>query len=639
MHSWLDGRYVRWSTDKIADINDSTKFFCDFYDGAYALAYPIVVDGVQIYRDRYLAPVSSVTYDAGSGCIVVKGFGATLSRIAAAVNNPSLFAYEPAANTGISYKDISISRGSELLVENGTLVMASTYNGERKIKYYTDSIFTIINSTITSSAGFSYLFQGIAEGADSCLKNTLTVTGSVINDCGGLFLERPVRLWIENSSFTNLAGDINVYFRWPVRDFTVKNSRFTGKTGNEAFRLNGGDQFGELSPKPAGLDIADCDFGGVRLQFYRDASYYLSPSTPPCTVNLINSRYGSRSAVTMRTKYYLDVKVVDAGSNPVQGAVVTVENEQDDTRYPAENLVRGKKDLQLGSQRTPGGSPYFDGQTTNWIKGWADVNDHSSAMTGSDGHTPAVSDTANTLVLTGLELNEGATSYFTYKITASKNGVQTTAGGVSLDSTWLRNDPNTPSKTLVLSFGSEAYVSTGTDHPALSFVTPADGAAVQGIIPVEITASDASGLEKVEIYINDVLAKAFSASPCRWDWDTTLVPAGEHRITARAYGANGNWAQKAITVEVKGFAREVVFPNPYIKYKSPGHSVRFGNLPKESTLRIYTMAGEPVQCIRHDRATDGGTEEWDITDIPGGVYMYTIISAAGTRRGKVSVVK
>jgi hypothetical protein len=639
IHSWLDGNYVCWSTDKVSGINDSTKFFFNLYDGAYALTYPIVIDGIEVYRDRYLAPVSSITYDAGSDFILLKGWGVTPAKIAAALNDPSLFAYDPATNTGTAYKDLVVLRGSELLLENGTLVMASAFEGERKIKCCTDSICNIVNSTITSSSGYSYLFQNVDDG-DSSLKNTFRVTGSVIDRCGGLFLERPVKLWIENSSFTHLAGDITVYFRWPIRDFTVKNSRFSGNTGNEGFILNGGDQFNELTPKPAGLDIVDCDLSGISFQAYRDGTYYLSPGTPPCTINLINSKLGSHSAVTLRPKYYLDVKVVDAGLHPVQDAAVSVQNEQNDSLYPAENLVRGKKDFQLSAQLTPGGDPYFDGQTTNWVRGWADVNDHSSAVTGADGHTPGVADAANTLVLTGRELNEGATSCFTYRVTASKNGLQSSFSGLSLDAAWLRDDPGTPSKTLVLVLGQDAYVSSGTDHPALAFVEPADGATVMGLVPVEITVSGASSVQKVEIYIDDILSKTLFSAPYTWDWDTAPVTEGEHRITACVYSAGGNQAQSTITVRViRRSAREVVYPNPYIKNKSAGHSVRFANLPKESTLRIYTISGDLVQCIRHPLATDGGNEDWDITDVASGVYVYTVISAAGTSRGKTAVIK
>jgi hypothetical protein len=115
------------------------------------LAYPVAVDEVRIYKDRYLPPVNAVTYDATSQSIRITGWGATLQSIAAAVNNASIFAYNASTNTATAYRDIVVDRGSRLTIDNGTLLLSSNTDGGRKIKYYTDAIFELTNATIDSA--------------------------------------------------------------------------------------------------------------------------------------------------------------------------------------------------------------------------------------------------------------------------------------------------------------------------------------------------------------------------------------------------------------------------------------------------------------------------------------------------------
>lgn len=83
----------------------------------------------------------------------------------------------------------------------------------------------------------------------------------------------------------------------------------------------------------------------------------------------------------------------------------------------------------------------------------------------------------------------------------------------------------------------------------------------------------------------------------------------------------------------------MVYPNPYIGGKGNAVKIVFNNLPGESVLRIYTVSGKLVKTIKHNAAADGGLEEWDVSGIAGGVYIYSVISKAGKETGKVSIVK
>ena len=645
MYAWLDKKLVRWSKDRLEDdeIPDSTKFVLDLYDMLVPqMEYPIAFDNVQIYANRYIPPVNNVIYNSSQGNIVIQGFGITLDEIDSAINDSAIFYYNSLENTAIAYKDILVDRGSELKIENGKLLMASSYDGERKIKYYTDSKFYVSNATISSKDNYYFLWSRLSDG-DANFKEIFEVINSTISNCGGIFFERPVTVCIENSNFTDLVGTypIQVYFRWSQRELKIKNVRFTGKTGTEKIRFTGGDQFNELFPKPVGMEIIDSDLSNVIIEFANDSPYYLSPGTPGCTANIINTKTGTISYLDtiIRVKYYLDVKVIDSNGNVVSGASVNVVNEKDEINYPSENILRGKKYFQLQSQFLTILEPYFTGQTTNWIKGWADVNDHSNSDTNVNGHTALPIDENNTFVITDYVKNVSGNTEYTYTIKASKDGATGEINGIDPDETWYRPDPNVPAKTVVIVLGGQSYVTDDAVEPALSIITPQNGTNVFSKMPVKVNASDNYGVVKVEFYVDDVLMSVDTEGPYEWIWDAKDASEGEHSLKVVAYDTNGNSAQQVVIIKVIKVEGIVTYPNPYIKGKSLNEIINFSNLPKEAAIRIYTISGELVKTIKHKDIADGGSEEWDISGVAGGIYIYTIISSEGKKTGKVSIVK
>jgi len=90
-----------------------------------------------------------------------------------------------------------------------------------------------------------------------------------------------------------------------------------------------------------------------------------------------------------------------------------------------------------------------------------------------------------------------------------------------------------------------------------------------------------------------------------------------------------------------------VVPNPYIAHAdwetTEGlRKIQFTNLPRLCHIRIYTLAGDLVQTIKHDNGS--GTEEWDLLSenqqgISSGVYFYHITSEYGEMIGKFAVIK
>lgn len=99
-----------------------------------------------------------------------------------------------------------------------------------------------------------------------------------------------------------------------------------------------------------------------------------------------------------------------------------------------------------------------------------------------------------------------------------------------------------------------------------------------------------------------------------------------------------------------------VVPNPYVAAASweprntyssgrGDRAIHFTHLPRNCTIRIYTVRGELVKTIHHESLITDGTADWDLlskdqVDIAYGVYVYHIeADGIGEKIGKFVVIK
>ncbi len=84
-------------------------------------------------------------------------------------------------------------------------------------------------------------------------------------------------------------------------------------------------------------------------------------------------------------------------------------------------------------------------------------------------------------------------------------------------------------------------------YPAVSITSPADGTAITGnSATIQASATDASGIAKVEFLVDWSLKSTVTSSPYTFDW--TNIPAGAHTVTAMAYSKAGIGACYAVTL-------------------------------------------------------------------------------------------
>lgn len=95
-----------------------------------------------------------------------------------------------------------------------------------------------------------------------------------------------------------------------------------------------------------------------------------------------------------------------------------------------------------------------------------------------------------------------------------------------------------------------SYVVGDTTDPAVSVLTPVNGATVSGAVNVNVTATDGdgSGIAYIEIYIGTTLYHNTTSASFVYSLDTTALPDSEYTIQAIAYDAAGNSYSNTISI-------------------------------------------------------------------------------------------
>ena len=99
---------------------------------------------------------------------------------------------------------------------------------------------------------------------------------------------------------------------------------------------------------------------------------------------------------------------------------------------------------------------------------------------------------------------------------------------------------------------SQANITINFDRtaPAVSFVSPAANAVINGIASVEVDASDNIGLAGVELFVDGNSEGGLNAAPFAWSIDTSLLDSGPVELLAVATDLGGRSGQATRTVNV-----------------------------------------------------------------------------------------
>ena len=133
-----------------------------------------------------------------------------------------------------------------------------------------------------------------------------------------------------------------------------------------------------------------------------------------------------------------------------------------------------------------------------------------------------------------------------------------------------------------------------------------------------------------------------SAFPLEERIETALITSPRAlavpHVTARAT-AGGVW------VVPNPYRGSAPWDRPAILHDALTHHIDFMGLPRDlSTIKIWTLAGDLVETIRHDGRGGDGQAAWNLVtrngqDVASGVYLFTVESRGDTQRGRFVIIR
>jgi len=90
-----------------------------------------------------------------------------------------------------------------------------------------------------------------------------------------------------------------------------------------------------------------------------------------------------------------------------------------------------------------------------------------------------------------------------------------------------------------------------TIPPSVGFLSPNNGMDVSGVVTVQISATDNTGVSIVDFSVDGTPVGSTAISPYAFQWDSRLAANGTHSFSARATDLRGNVSTASITVNVQ----------------------------------------------------------------------------------------
>ncbi|HOP40570.1 MAG TPA: S8 family serine peptidase [Geobacteraceae bacterium] len=177
---------------------------------------------------------------------------------------------------------------------------------------------------------------------------------------------------------------------------------------------------------------------------------------------------------------------------------------------------------------------------------------------------------------------------------------------------------------------------TDSVDPVATITSPSNGAAVNGIVPVNVTASDNVGVTRVELYINGILHATDTTASYSFTWDTASLTNGTYYLTAVAYDAAGNSAQSNQVNVTIAAIDDTTAPQVTILTPPDGSSIS-----KINKVTISATASDDIGVTRMELYIDGTLKStssnetisanWNTKKIAKGAHTITVqaFDAAG----------
>lgn len=165
--------------------------------------------------------------------------------------------------------------------------------------------------------------------------------------------------------------------------------------------------------------------------------------------------------------------------------------------------------------------------------------------------------------------------------------------------------------------GDNCMVQGDVAKPVTTVTEPADVSTVKGTVAVKATATDESGISKVEFYVQDVLKSTDTSAPYEYSWNTTSAADGTYTVMAKSYDTVGNTSFDANSVTVKNSVATVP-PAP---------------------TNITAQATQPTQVVLQWKPGAGSASDTRYRVIRNNVSVATVTGTSYTDNGVVASTK
>jgi hypothetical protein len=170
--------------------------------------------------------------------------------------------------------------------------------------------------------------------------------------------------------------------------------------------------------------------------------------------------------------------------------------------------------------------------------------------------------------------------------------------------------------------GENCMVNTDTTKPSVTITSPAENTTVSGSVKVTATATDNTGVSKVEFYVQDQLASTDTSTPYEYTWETANLPNATFTLTAKAYDAAGNSNTDIQAVIVKnGTVQAPSAPTNLVTTTIATNKVDLSWKASTGTVTGYRVVRNNVVI-----ATVSGTTYSDTSVVAGTGYSYYVIA-------------
>jgi hypothetical protein len=185
----------------------------------------------------------------------------------------------------------------------------------------------------------------------------------------------------------------------------------------------------------------------------------------------------------------------------------------------------------------PGGGASYSATVTNTNSAACGSSAFAFASSLPTGFSASVSPTS-------LTLNPGTSGTVTWNVVSASS-----AAAGSYDLVLAAGESSTPNSA---SAHASLLLVVDSDLPSVSFTSPAAGATVSGRVTLAASASDSSGIARVEFYDgNGKLIASDTSAPYSAMWNTRKAAKGPQTLTVKAFDTTGKSSTASVSVTLQ----------------------------------------------------------------------------------------